>query len=266
MTLKKLMNLKGRRALVTGAAGHLGTVICETLAEMGAELILVDLPGQKLRKLQKALKKNWGTKTWALTCNLESEVERTCLVGLVKMKIRGLNILINNASLVGANSLEGWNCPFRGQTLETWRRALEVNLTAGFDLIQKLEPLIRRSAGGNIINIASYYGVHGPDWRIYRGTKMGNPAAYAVSKGGLIQMTRWLATTLSPNIRVNAIAPGGIQKGQAKTFIRRYSSGTPLQRLGKVDEFRGSIALLASDLSSYMTGQILQVDGGRGTW
>jgi NAD(P)-dependent dehydrogenase (short-subunit alcohol dehydrogenase family) len=150
--------------------------------------------------------------------------------------------------------------------VETWRRALEVNLTAVFDLCQRLTPLLQKSKGANIINICSIYGQYGPDWRLYEGTTLGNPAAYGASKGGVIQLTRWLATTLAPAVRVNSISPGGISRGQAEEFVARYVSRTPMGRMATEDDFRGAVAYLASDLSSYMTGQNLAVDGGWGAW
>ena len=122
------------------------------------------------------------------------------------------------------------------------------------------------SESGNIVNIASIYGEFGPDWRLYEGTSMGNAAAYSVSKGGLIQLTRWLATTLAPAIRVNAISPGGIWRNQPEAFVARYSSRTPLSRMATEDDLRGAIAYMASDLSQYVTGQTLAVDGGWGIW
>ena len=95
---------------------------------------------------------------------------------------------------------------------------------------------------------------------------MGNAAAYSVSKGGLIQLTRWLATTLAPAIRVNAISPGGIWRNQSEAFIASYSSRTPLNRMATEDDLRGAIAFMASDMSQYVTGQTLAVDGGWGIW
>ena len=95
---------------------------------------------------------------------------------------------------------------------------------------------------------------------------MANPAGYGASKGGLIQFTRWLATTLGPEVRVNAISPGGIARGQASSFVERYVARTPLGRMAKEEDFRGAIAYLSSDLSAYVTGQVLAVDGGWGAW
>ena len=119
---------------------------------------------------------------------------------------------------------------------------------------------------GSIINMASIYGSYGPDYELYRDTTMGNPAAYAASKGGLVQLTRWLATTLAPAVRVNSISPGGVFRSQPEIFVERYKKRTPLGRMATEDDFRGAIAYLASDLAAYVTGQNLAVDGGWGVW
>ena len=95
---------------------------------------------------------------------------------------------------------------------------------------------------------------------------MGNPAAYGTSKGGLIQLTRWLATTIAPNVRVNSVSPGGVFANQPEAFVQRYEARTPLRRLATYDDFRGAVTYLASDMSKYVTGQNLAVDGGWGVW
>jgi NAD(P)-dependent dehydrogenase (short-subunit alcohol dehydrogenase family) len=172
--------------------------------------------------------------------------------------------LVNNAALVGTSDLVGWAVPFEKQSIDTWRRAIEVNLTAVFDLCQGLTPLLNATKNASIINIASIYGINAPDWSLYEGTSLGNPAAYGVSKGGLIQLTRWLSTTLAPNVRVNAISPGGIFRNQPEEFVKRYSSRTPLKRMATENDFRGAIAFLATDMSRYVTGQVISVDGGWG--
>jgi NAD(P)-dependent dehydrogenase (short-subunit alcohol dehydrogenase family) len=106
----------------------------------------------------------------------------------------------------------------------------------------------------------------GPDWSLYEGTQMANPAAYAASKGGLIQLTRWLSTTLAPKIRVNSIAPGGIDRAQPASFASKYTARTPLGRMGREDDFMGIVAFLASDASAWVTGQNFAIDGGWSAW
>ena len=263
-TIRELSNLSGRRALITGATGGLGRVFADTLAELGADLILVDLPGSNFQILNEDLIERWGVRVENYICDLEDQNQRTELIKKVKHSGLGLNILINNAAFAGTSNLTGWGVPFEKQSIDTWRRALEVNLTAVFDLSKGLFPLLRASKTGSIVNIASIYGIFGPDWSLYEGTSMSNPAAYAASKGGLIQLTRWLATTISPEVRVNAISPGGIFRNQPEEFVKRYQAKTPLGRMGNEEDFRGAIAYLTSDLSRYVTGVNMVIDGGWG--
>ncbi|NBO18358.1 MAG: SDR family oxidoreductase [Proteobacteria bacterium] len=264
-TVNALINLKGRRALITGAAGSLGKIMTQTLAELGADLVLLDHPDAPLAELATQIAAQWGVDVAVRLCDLESEAARDTLINELVQESR-LDVLINNAAFVGTSGLQGWGVPFAEQSIETWRRALEVNLTAAFHLCQGLAPMLQASGYGSIINIGSIYGEYGPDWSLYEGTSMSNPAAYGASKGGLLQLTRWLATTIAPNVRVNAVSPGGVFRDQNPKFVERYVSKTPLKRMATEDDFRGVIAFLASDLSSYVTGQNIAVDGGWGVW
>ena len=263
--LNMLMRLNGRRALITGAGGGLGCAIAQTLAELGADLILLDRPDSQLAELATRIRTDWGVDLCVRYCDLESQTERGAFIAEILHEGR-LDIIINNAAFVGTSGLKGWSVPFEQQSIETWRRALEVNLTAAFHLCQGLGPLLSSSGHGSIINIASIYGEYGPDWRLYEGTSMSNPAAYAVSKGGVLQLTRWLATTMAPAVRVNAISPGGIERGQVEAFVSRYEARTPLGRMATEDDFLGAVAFFASDMSGYVTGQNLSIDGGWGVW
>lgn len=264
--LSKLMSLKGRRALITGANGHIGRVIALTLAELNSDLILVDRPGSDYKKLIDEIVINFNVDVQTYDCDLGNENDRKKLISFFVEKNISLNILVNNAAFVGTSKLDGWVTDFEQQSIDTWRKALEVNLTAAFSLVQGLSPILKKNKGASVINIGSTYGVWGPDHRLYEGTSMGNPAAYAASKGGLIQLTRWLATTLASNVRVNTLSPGGVFRNQPEIFVKKYNARTPLGRMATEDDFRGAIAYLASDLSSYVTGQNLAVDGGWGIW
>lgn len=265
-TIKELSDLKGRRALITGANGGLGRVMADALAELGADLVLVDRPGTDFDGLSANLFERWDVKIECQFCDLEQQVQRIELMDWLQNAGQGLNILINNAAFVGTSELQGWAVPFEQQTVETWRRALEVNLTAVFHLCQGLTHTLETADGATIINIASIYGLYGPDWSLYEGTAMSNPAAYGASKGGLVQFSRWLATTIAPSIRVNTISPGGVFRNQPEAFVQRYEAKTPLGRMATEEDFRGVVAFLASDLSKYVTGQNLAVDGGWGAW
>ena len=264
--INELMNLNGRQALLTGASGGLGEVIANTLAELGADLILVDRAGSNLETLSASIASRHHIKVEFQYCDLEIQSERVELIQWVKNNKKKINILINNAAFVGTSDLSGWAVPFEEQTVETWRRALEVNLVAAFHLCQGFAPIMKLTKGPNIVNVASIYGQFAPDWSLYDGTSMGNPAAYNASKGGLMQLSRWLATTLAPEIRVNTISPGGIYRNQPDIFVKRYEAKTPLARMASEEDFIGAIVYLCSDLSNYVTGHNLMIDGGWGIW
>ena len=124
----------------------------------------------------------------------------------------------------------------------------------------------RKLVSGAVILFASTYGMVGPDMRLYAGTPMANPAGYSASKGGLLQLMRYFATLLAPRIRVNAISPGGVWRNQPELFLERYVARTPLGRMAAEGDLKGAVAYLASDLSAYVTGHNLVVDGGWTAW
>ena len=265
-SLKELSNMTECYTVITGGTGNLGAVIAETFAELGSYLIVVDQKGSNFSKLESKLRNKWSAKSTFIECDLEHEKDREKSLQKIKSKFDKIHCLVNNAAFVGSTQLNGWSSSFEKQSLATWRRATEVNLTAPFHFAQGLFPELKSSGSGNIINIASIYGEWGPDWSLYDGTKLGNPAAYNASKGGLLQLTRWLATTLAPDVRVNAISPGGILRSQPANFIKRYEKRAPLQRMATENDFRGAIAFLGTKLSNYVTGQNLRVDGGWSAW
>jgi NAD(P)-dependent dehydrogenase (short-subunit alcohol dehydrogenase family) len=260
--ISELMRLDGRVALITGGAGHLGRAMADALIELGAKVALHDRDAAQTAAAAHAL----GTSCAPFAADLADDAAVAALPGAVQDKLGRLDILVNNAAFVGTSGLQGWAVPFEKQRVEAWRQALDVNLTAAFVLTQAAGPLLAAGGHGSVVNVASIYGVVGPDNRLYAGTEMGNPAAYAASKGGLIQLTRWLATTLAPRIRVNAITPGGIARGQAPAFVERYVARTPLGRMATETDMIGAVAYLASDLSAYVTGQNIAVDGGWTAW
>jgi NAD(P)-dependent dehydrogenase (short-subunit alcohol dehydrogenase family) len=265
-SLRELMSLDGRVALVTGGAGHIGRAIAHALAELGAGVAVVDISASPCAEVATELSQRWPVAAAGFDCDLEHSEGVRDLPRRVRERFGRIDIIVNCAAFVGTSGLEGWAVPFEQQSDSTWRRALEVNLTAPFVLVQAAAGDLRASGHGSVINVSSIYGLAGPDWRLYEGTDLGNPAAYAASKGGLIQATRWLATTLAPDVRVNAIAPGGVFRGTPEPFLSRYVARTPLARMAREEDFKGAVAYLASDLSAYMTGQCLTVDGGWTVW
>jgi len=266
-SIKDLIDLKGRTAIITGSAGNLGCHIAATLAELGADLILTDREGTDYGQVTEIIKTFSNTVTYhVIDCDLENEESRIELIRNIDERIEKLDILINNAAFAGTADLEGWNTNFHEQSLGSWRRAFEVNLTSVFHLSRDLSQKMIPGNNGSIINIGSIYASHGPDYSLYEGTDMGNPAAYAASKGGLIQFTKWLATTLAPDIRVNSVSPGGFFRNQPKSFVKRYKDRTPLSRMANDHDIKGVIAFLSSDLSKYITGQDIMLDGGWSVW
>ncbi len=264
--ISSLSDLADRVALVTGGAGHVGGAICDALAELGANVVVLDLDHDACRSSADRLAETHGIRAEPIQIDLRDHEAIRGVPATVESMFGRLDVVVNTAALVGTSELKGWTVPFEEQGVDAWRLAQDINLLAPFALIQACAPLLRASGAASVINVSSIYGLIGPDYGIYGDTGMANPAAYAASKGGLVQLTRWLATTLAPNVRVNAISPGGILRGQPAGFIRRYETRTPLGRLGSEEDMKGAAAFLASDMSSYVTGHNLVIDGGWTAW
>lgn len=260
------ISLSGKSALVTGAAGYIGRAIVDALAECGANIALVDIHAETCAELCQDIEQKYGVKTFACAGDLADDEWVHAVPAQAASHLGGLDILINNAGFVGTSGLSGWVTDFEQQTTETWRKALEVNLTAPFTLCREAAPFLRAGGSGSIVNVASIYGVLGPDMSLYEGTAMGNPAAYAASKGGLIQLTRWLSTVMAPSVRVNSVCPGGVWRNQPEVFVERYETRTPMKRMATEQDMVGSIIYLASDMSRYVTGQNILIDGGWSAW
>ena len=264
-TVTSLFDLSGRAALVTGGAGHLGRAIGAAMAECGAQVCLLDSadPGSAVSDLPSV---DAGAHA-ALTTDLNVQAEVQAAPQAAVDALGRLDILVHCAAFVGTDARDGWTTPVADQNLDTWREALEVNLTAPFVLTQAALPHLKKDNTGSVIHIGSIYGVLGPDWSLYDSDDVpGTPAAYGASKGGLMQMTRWLATSLAPEIRVNAIIPGGVERNTAARFKQAYEARTPMGRMATEEDVKGAAVFLASDASAYVTGQCLMVDGGWSAW
>lgn len=261
-TLAQLQNLDGCWALITGGSGHVGQAAAETLLELGAHVILLDRNEKVLKELHQNTYQN-SSKLYTLMCDLADKDAIESAMSKVSAISQGkLNILINNAAFVGTDKLTGWCVPFEKQSIDTFNDCLNVNLSAPFLLSQHAYELMKEQEHGSIINISSIYGVVGPQMDLYEGTDMGNPAAYAASKAGLMQLTRWMSASVAPQIRVNNIVLGGIERGQPASFMEKYNAKVPLARMATEEDVKGAIAYLSSALSNYMTGQSLFLDGG----
>lgn len=248
-----LFSLAGKCAVVTGGRGHLGKMICKTLLDLNATVISVDLPGGDRES---------SVNLHNFDCDITDAVEVQKLCRSIKEDLAlDCNILVNNAAMVGSSCSTGWAEEFTKQTVDLWSRALDVNVTAAFRLAQAFSDDLTKS-GGVILNIGSVYSDLGPDKNLYAGTSISSPAAYGVSKSALLQLTRWLAATLAPSVRVNSLSPGGVCREHASDFKENYGRKTPLGRMSVEQDYAGSIAFLCSPASEYLTGQNLIVDGG----
>lgn len=265
-SLRELMTLDGRAAVVTGGSGHIGGAICDALAELGANVGVLDLSEATCIETADRIKDTYQVETLPLAVDLADEQMVGRASTTILEKFGRLDILVNCASLVGTSELEGWAVPFPDQSVEAWKQSLAIGLTAPFLLVQACAEALAASGHGSVINVGSIYGMVGPDMSLYEGTSMENPAAYAAGKGGLLQLTRWMATVLAPQVRVNAISPGGVWRNQPENFHQRYVSRTPLGRMATEEDLKGAAGFLASDLSAYVTGHNLVVDGGWTAW
>lgn len=261
-SLTTLGNMKGRTALITGGAGHVGMAMGESLAEAGAQVIVLDVEKGQAEKAAATLESKFAQGHMGLAVDLADKAAIASVPRIIENRFGKLDVLINCAALVGSSGLKGWAKPFKEQDVYTWEKALEVNLTGAFYLIQQCQELLEKAQAPSIINVSSIYGVAGQKMSLYEGMDYLTPAAYAASKGGLIQLTRYLATVLAPGIRVNCISPGGIERNQEENFTTRYKQMTPLARMGSEEDFKGVAHFLSSDLSAYITGQNIVVDGG----
>lgn len=265
-SVNQLMDLSGRRALVTGGAGHIGFAASEALVELGATVALLDRDETGCQKGADALCRTRAGCARAVVCDLSDEMVTRRVMRDLSREQGGPDIIVHCAAYVGSTSVPGWAAPFGQQTVAAWDAAVRVNLTSAFVLVQEARDALTASGRGVVILMASMYGMVGPDPRLYEGTAIQNPAGYGASKGGLLQLTRYLATVLAPRVRVNAISPGGVWRGQPEDFRERYESRTPLARMATEEDLKGAVVYLASDLSAYVTGHNLVVDGGWMAW
>jgi gluconate 5-dehydrogenase len=263
-SLKQLLSLEGKTAIVTGGAGYLGTAISETLAELGANLVIASRDQAKCKKKCNEIIQQTGAsiRAVALQLDLLKQEASKRFFDDVHKHFGAIDILVNNAWSGNKNSWESI-------TDEDWEHDINMSLNSVFRLTKAAFPDLKATRGV-ILNIASMYGHIGPDYRIYDGKEFANPPSYGAAKAGVIQFTKYLASFLSPHgIRVNALSPGAFphpptQKHEG--FMQRLASKNPMNRIGQPEELKGAVALLCSDAGSYMTGQNVCVDGGWAIW
>jgi 2-deoxy-D-gluconate 3-dehydrogenase len=273
--IQEKFNLEGRAAVVTGGAGLLGTEFCRTLAEAGAAVVVADLNRDAAGKIAHGLAEaGYAATGFGLdVTRIESTRE---LVAVTLREFGRLDILVNSAALdpkFDPDAAAKGIAPgaFEDYPLEQWNAALNVNLTGLFLVTQAcVQPMLDQGEKGSIINICSTYGLNGPDQRIYvkDGTRVAyKPVYYTTTKAGVMGFTKYLAAYYAgTEIRVNALTPGGVYNNHEEYFVKNYSAKTILGRMANRDEMNGALLFLASDASSYMTGNNVVVDGGWTAW
>jgi NAD(P)-dependent dehydrogenase (short-subunit alcohol dehydrogenase family) len=268
ISYRNLFNLTGKSAVVTGGAGILGQHFCAALAEFGANVAVVDLDEPKAKTLAGKLTERYKTEIIGIGCDISDPVSVDSMVNHVIDVFTEINILHNNAA-GKSDDLDAFFAPFEEYSLKQWREIMTVNIDGMFLVAQAVgKHMVKHGEGGSIIQTSSIYGILGPDQRIYEGSSymgraINTPAVYSTSKAAVIGLTKYLATYWAgKGIRVNTLTPGGIESGQNETFKQRYSARIPLGRMAQPDEMVSALIYLASDASSYVTGQNIIVDGG----
>lgn len=244
-------DLRGKKALVTGGSKGIGLAIAAGLAHFGAEVLITGRDEKALEEVTKELSAQGHQISWKVA-DVTSNEEITELFQHIDQEFGAIDILVNNAGMNIRKALV--------EVSESdWDRVLDTNLKGMFLVGQQAAKRMIHQKSGSIINISSIMG------------KLGNPlqSSYAASKGGIDQLTKvWAAELAEHNVKVNALAPAYIKTPMTEPFLKdaerleRIVGRTMMKRMGEVEEMIGPAVFLASDASSYVTGQIIYIDGG----
>ncbi|MEO8172454.1 MAG: SDR family oxidoreductase, partial [Sediminibacterium sp.] len=233
--------------IVTGGSGLLGRSIIEKLTGEGAHAINMDLGIDETGDLS------------AISCDITSPIAVQTGIQKILERFGRIDGLVNNAYPRTAD----WGVKFENIPLDSWKQNIDLQLNSYFFMSQEVLKSMKQNRAGSIVNLASIYGVVGPDFSVYDETEMTMPAAYSAIKGGLINFSRYLASYYGPyGIRVNCVSPGGVFNHQPESFVTRYETKTPLRRMATPEDISPAVSFLLSDEAGYITGQNLVVDGG----
>ncbi|MCI0537720.1 MAG: SDR family oxidoreductase [Verrucomicrobiales bacterium] len=267
-----LFDLTGRVSVITGAAGLLGRQHAAAIYAFGGIPVLADVDRNGAIRAARET----GSRALGIRMDVTNPQSVQYAASDLVRRFGGIDILINNAARnpkVEAEKRGAALGRLEETSLRDWELDLAVGLTGAMLCSRYFGERMAKRGRGVILNIASDLALIGPDQRLYR--KRGipeseqprKPVSYSVVKSGLIGLTRYLATYwASAGVRVNALCPGGVENGQPAEFLERISRLIPLARMAKADEYQGAIVFLCSDASSYMTGSVVAIDGGRTCW
>lgn len=263
MSLMDLFSLKGKTAIVTGGAGHLGTAFSEALAEAGANVVIASRNEEKCMELAETLRNEYDITAVGMELDVSSVDSITKCWEDVYLKTGNIDILVNNATYGVSGSIE---------TLseDDWAKGIDGTINNVFRCTKAVIPYMKKQKQGAIINISSMYGNISPDPRIYGDSGFDSPPNYGAGKSAIVQFTKYCACHLADyGIRVNCISPGPFPNPDVQKkewFIDNLNNKNPLGRIGQPTDLKGVAILLASDASSYITGQNIFVDGGWTVW
>ena len=261
-----IFSLHNKTAIVTGALGLIGKKHCEALADAGANVVVADINETAAKDFAASLNGNHI----GVLLDVTSETSLKEARDKILARFGTIDILVNNAAINDMFENPGLAkelSAFENYPLDAFKKSLDVNVTGVFLASQIFGTVMAEHGSGSIINIASTYGVVGPDQTIYRNecgeqTFYKSPV-YPVTKGAVVNFTRFLAAYWgNKGVRVNTLSPGGVENGQNEFFIQNYSAKTLLGRMAKPSDYQGALLFLASEASAYMTGANLIVDGG----
>ncbi len=254
--------LEDKTAVVTGGAGLIGKEIVKALAEAKADVIIGDIDTKSGRELERKLSED-GLEVYFMNLDINDQQSIQGVIDSVEEKYGSIDIWINCAY----PRTDDWGKKFEDISYGSLEKNVDMHLNGYFLCCQKVAEYMKMKEKGVIINFSSIYGVVGPRFDIYEGTDMTMPAPYSMIKGGIIGFTKYLATYYAKhNIRVNAVCPGGVYDGQEESFVKKYSENTPMGRMAKPEEIAGPVLFLCSESASYITGEVLMIDGGWTAW
>lgn len=269
--------VKGRVAVITGGAGLLGKKHAETVIEAGGIAVLLDISAEALEAAISELRNRYGLNVvdgFQTNITDRGSVERA--KDQLLQKYHHIDILINNAAnnpKVEGSSKNMGNIRFENFPIEMWEDDVKVGLTGAVICTQVFGSIMAEANKGVILNISSDLGIIAPDQRIYRKDGLSEeeqsvkPVTYSVIKHGLIGLTKYTATYwANKGIRANALCPAGVFNGQNEEFLAKLTNLIPMGRMADSEEYKSTILYLISDASSYMTGSVVIVDGGRTCW